>query len=44
VLRIVPEELELLEANAEFIRIGFLLPSGAYATVLLRELMKADTY
>jgi len=41
-LRISASELELVELADNALQVRFLLPSGSYATVLLRELMKND--
>ncbi len=42
-LRISPDDLTLEECNTNALILGFSLPSGSYATVLLRELMKNDS-
>lgn len=43
VLRISPVDLTLQEIEGNALVLGFSLPSGSYATVLLRELMKNDS-
>jgi tRNA pseudouridine13 synthase len=45
-LRIKPSETKLeggVDQHGPFITVAFVLPSGAFATVLLRELMKSDS-
>ena len=39
--RIRPEALEI-DAEGPDLRLAFTLPKGAYATVILRELLKPD--
>lgn len=44
-LRVRPADVELsggVDEHGNFISVAFTLPAGSYATVLLRELMKAD--
>lgn len=40
-LLVFPEEMQA-ESDANGVRVNFLLPSGSYATVVLRELMKTN--
>jgi tRNA pseudouridine13 synthase len=44
-LRVQPKEIEIaggVDEHGPHITVAFTLPAGAYATVLLRELMKSD--
>ena len=44
-LRVRPTDIDLnggVDEHGEFITVAFSLPSGSYATMFLRELMKSD--
>lgn len=41
VVRVRPEEMQI-DRDGDAIRFAFTLPSGAYATVVMREFMKSD--